>query len=181
MTGDRVTAVKPKGPRLDDAGVQHCMTEALRRMADAGFSPDSDATLLTSRGYLFTEVIAPIQSEHLELAPPDFKPMQVVERPRLKLTKEDRDELSASLNRLYERIEAMAGFMRENCDAVEAATYRGRIHEVLVHVSEAMACVLAAHVEGEPVYDDTEVHRRLVEAANRERAEYPTWKAIDGK
>lgn len=98
-------------------------------------------------GYLFTEVIAPIQSEHLELAPPDFKPMQVVERPRLRLTKEDRDELIASLTRLYERIEAMAGFVRENCDAVEAATYRGRIHEVLVHVSEAMACVLAAHVE----------------------------------
>lgn len=73
--------------------------------------------------------------------------MQVVERPRLRLTKEDRDGLIATLNLLYERIEAMAGFVRENCDAVEAAAYRGRIHEVLVHVSEAMACVLAAHVE----------------------------------
>lgn len=31
---------------------------------------------------------------------------------------------------------------------------------------------------GEPVYDDTEEHRRLVEAANRGRAEYPTWKAM---
>jgi hypothetical protein len=30
----------------------------------------------------------------------------------------------------------------------------------------------------EPVYDDTEEHRRLVEAANRGRAEYPTWKAM---
>lgn len=31
---------------------------------------------------------------------------------------------------------------------------------------------------GEPVYDDTEEHLRLVEAANRGRAEYPTWKAM---
>ncbi|WP_438034395.1 hypothetical protein [Sorangium sp. So ce204] len=30
----------------------------------------------------------------------------------------------------------------------------------------------------EPVYEDTEEHRRLVEAANRGRAEYPTWKAM---
>ncbi|MRG94003.1 hypothetical protein [Polyangium spumosum] len=31
---------------------------------------------------------------------------------------------------------------------------------------------------GEPVYDDTEEHRRLVEASNRGRAEYPTWEAM---
>ena len=31
---------------------------------------------------------------------------------------------------------------------------------------------------GEPVYDDTVEHRRLVEAANRGRAEYPTWQAM---
>ncbi|WP_437485511.1 hypothetical protein WME75_01055 [Sorangium sp. So ce1014] len=31
---------------------------------------------------------------------------------------------------------------------------------------------------GEPVYEDTVEHRRLVEAANRGRAEYPTWKAM---
>ena len=30
----------------------------------------------------------------------------------------------------------------------------------------------------EPFYDDTEEHRRLVEAANRGRAEYPTWNAM---
>jgi hypothetical protein len=30
----------------------------------------------------------------------------------------------------------------------------------------------------EPFYDDTEEHRRLMEAANRGRAEYPTWKAM---
>ncbi|WP_437730877.1 hypothetical protein [Sorangium sp. So ce1335] len=30
----------------------------------------------------------------------------------------------------------------------------------------------------EPFYDDTEEHRRLVEAANRGRAEYPTWKMM---
>ncbi|MDI1475200.1 hypothetical protein [Polyangium sp. y55x31] len=50
LTGDRVTAVKPKGPRLDDAGVQQCMIEALGAMTDAGFSPDSDE--LVSRGGL---------------------------------------------------------------------------------------------------------------------------------
>ena len=30
----------------------------------------------------------------------------------------------------------------------------------------------------EPFYDDTEEHLRLMEAANRGRAEYPTWKAM---
>ncbi|MDI1430812.1 hypothetical protein [Polyangium sorediatum] len=50
MTGDLVTEVKSKGPRLDDASVQQCMREALRRMADAGFSPDPDE--LVSRGGL---------------------------------------------------------------------------------------------------------------------------------
>ena len=30
----------------------------------------------------------------------------------------------------------------------------------------------------EPFYDDTEEHRRLVEAANRGQAQYPTWKAM---
>jgi len=31
---------------------------------------------------------------------------------------------------------------------------------------------------GEPFYDDTEEYRRQVEASNRARAEYPTWKAM---
>ncbi|XXY50135.1 hypothetical protein WME91_03170 [Sorangium sp. So ce269] len=31
---------------------------------------------------------------------------------------------------------------------------------------------------GEPVYEDTEEHGRLVEAANRGRAEYPRWEAM---
>jgi hypothetical protein len=31
---------------------------------------------------------------------------------------------------------------------------------------------------GEPVYEDTEEHRRLIDAANRGRDEYPTWKAL---
>ncbi len=31
---------------------------------------------------------------------------------------------------------------------------------------------------GEPFYEDTEEHLRLVAAANRGRAEYPTWKAM---
>ena len=30
----------------------------------------------------------------------------------------------------------------------------------------------------EPFYDDTEEHLRLIEAANRGRAEYPTWEAM---
>jgi len=98
-------------------------------------------------GHLFTEIIAPIQSEHLDLAPPDFKPMQLVERPRLRLTKENQDDLLATLNRLYGEIKAMADFVLENCDALEAATYRSRINEVLVHVADAMARVLAAHIE----------------------------------
>ncbi|MDI1428198.1 hypothetical protein [Polyangium sorediatum] len=98
-------------------------------------------------GHLFTEIIAPIQSEHPELAPPDFKPMELVERPRMRLTKESQDDLLASLNRLYEQIETMAGFVRENCDKAEAAAYRSRTHEVLAHVAEAMACVLSAHVD----------------------------------
>ena len=34
---------------------------------------------------------------------------------------------------------------------------------------------------GEPFYDDTEEYCRLVEAANRGRAEYPTWKAMIGR
>ncbi|KYF87737.1 hypothetical protein BE17_12145 [Sorangium cellulosum] len=32
--------------------------------------------------------------------------------------------------------------------------------------------------QGEPIYEDTEEHRRLVEAASRGRAEYPTWEAM---
>ncbi len=31
---------------------------------------------------------------------------------------------------------------------------------------------------GEPFYDDTDEYRRLVEASNRGRTEYPTWKAM---
>ncbi|MRG95596.1 hypothetical protein [Polyangium spumosum] len=50
VRGDRVTEVKPKGARLDDTGLERCMIDALRGMADAGFSPDPDE--LTSRGGL---------------------------------------------------------------------------------------------------------------------------------
>jgi hypothetical protein len=40
-------------------------------------------------------------------------------------------------------------------------------------------CFERIHVPpNEPFYGDTEEHRRLVEAANRGRAEYPTWKAM---
>jgi hypothetical protein len=101
-------------------------------------------------GYLFTEIIAPIQSEHLDLAPPDFKPMELIEVPKLRLTKETQDDLLGLLNRLYQQLETMADFVRENCDKVEAAVYRSRINEVLVHVAETMACVLAADVDKRP-------------------------------
>jgi hypothetical protein len=40
-------------------------------------------------------------------------------------------------------------------------------------------CIMRIYVPpNEPVYDDTEEYGRLVEAANRGRAEYPTWKAM---
>jgi hypothetical protein len=48
LTGDRVSDVTPKGPRLDSAGLEQCMMDALRTMADAGYSPDPDE--LISRG-----------------------------------------------------------------------------------------------------------------------------------
>jgi hypothetical protein len=35
--------------------------------------------------------------------------------------------------------------------------------------------------EYDPAYDNTEEHRRLVDAARRARAEYPTWKAMIGR
>jgi len=97
-------------------------------------------------GYLFTEIIAPIQSEHKELAPPDFEPMEPVGLPSLMLAKEMQDELVRLLNDQYTRINAMAEVVRDNCEPLETAIYRGRIHQVLVHVSEAMACVLAARI-----------------------------------
>jgi hypothetical protein len=97
-------------------------------------------------GYLYTEIIAPTQSEHVELAPPGFEAMETSELPRLNHTKEAQDELLEMLNRLYTRIDAMADIVREQCDKVETAIYRSRIYQVLVHVSEAMACVLAARV-----------------------------------
>jgi hypothetical protein len=44
---------------------------------------------------------------------------------------------------------------------------------------QKMLPIAREHVPpGDLAYDDTEEHRRLVEAANRGRAEYPTWKAM---
>ncbi|MDC0744982.1 hypothetical protein [Polyangium mundeleinium] len=40
LRGDRVSEVTPKGPRLDDAGLERCMMAALRTMADAGYTPN---------------------------------------------------------------------------------------------------------------------------------------------
>jgi len=48
LTDNRVSKVRPKGPRLDDAGLERCMLDALRTMADAGYTPNPDE--LISRG-----------------------------------------------------------------------------------------------------------------------------------
>ncbi|TKD00935.1 hypothetical protein [Polyangium fumosum] len=50
LTNNQVSKVTPKGPRLDDAGLEGCMMAALRTMADAGYSPNPDD--LISRGGL---------------------------------------------------------------------------------------------------------------------------------
>ncbi|MDI1447447.1 hypothetical protein [Polyangium sp. 6x1] len=57
LRGDRVSDVAAKGPRLDDAGLEQCMMDALRTMTDAGYSPNPDELisrggLLPSRGFL---------------------------------------------------------------------------------------------------------------------------------
>lgn len=101
-------------------------------------------------GYLYTEIIAPTQSEHKELAPSDFEAMESVESPRLQMTPKMQAELVDILEDLYRRIGSMANVIHDNCDRLETAIYRGRIHQVLVHVSEAMACVLAANIAPRP-------------------------------
>ncbi|MDI1430754.1 hypothetical protein [Polyangium sorediatum] len=50
LTDNQVSKVRPKGPRLDDAGLEQCMMAALRTIADAGYTPNPDA--LISRGGL---------------------------------------------------------------------------------------------------------------------------------
>ncbi len=72
--------------------------------------------------------------------------MGAVEIPGLSLTKETQYELIKVLNEQYEHINAMADVVRDNCDPLETAIYRSRIHQVLVHVSEAIACVLAVRI-----------------------------------
>ncbi|TKD13300.1 hypothetical protein [Polyangium fumosum] len=64
LTDDRVQAVAPKGPRLDDAGLERCMMNALRTMADAGFSTDrtelvSYGSHLPARGVLANVTVLP--------------------------------------------------------------------------------------------------------------------------
>lgn len=72
LKGDRVREVMPKGPRLDDAGLERCMMDALRTMADAGFSPDNESQLI-SRGVLLPArgVLANVSviSQLIRLAP----------------------------------------------------------------------------------------------------------------
>ncbi len=57
-------AVAPKGARLDDAGLERCMMNALRTMADAGFLRDrteviSHGGLLPARGVLANVTVLP--------------------------------------------------------------------------------------------------------------------------
>ncbi|TKD13302.1 hypothetical protein [Polyangium fumosum] len=64
LTDDRVQAVAPKGPRLDDAGLERCMMNALRTMADAGFSTDRTELVsygghLPARGVLANVTVLP--------------------------------------------------------------------------------------------------------------------------
>jgi hypothetical protein len=101
-------------------------------------------------GYLYTELIAPTQSEHTELAASDFEPMESVEPPRLQVTEKMQAELVDILEDLYLRIGSMAELVHDNSDQLETAVYRARIHQVLVHVSEALVCVLSANVGPQP-------------------------------
>ncbi|WP_437544841.1 hypothetical protein WME97_37090 [Sorangium sp. So ce367] len=59
-------------------------------------------------------------------------------------------------------------------------TTRSELLDVVYHFyPRGVRCTDRIYVPpNEPFYDDTEEHRRLVEAANRGRAEYPTWKAM---
>jgi len=64
LTDDRVQAVAPKGPRLDDAGLERCMMNALRTMADAEFSRDRTELIsygghLPARGVLANVTVLP--------------------------------------------------------------------------------------------------------------------------
>lgn len=101
-------------------------------------------------GYLYTEIIAPTQSEHAELAAADFEPMESVQVPRLQISQKMQAELVDILEDLYRRIGSMAELVQGNSDQLETAVYRARIHQVLVHVSEALVCVLSANVAPQP-------------------------------
>ena len=64
LTDDRVQAVVPKGPRLDDAGLERCMMNALRTMAEAEFSTDRTELVsygghLPARGVLANVTVLP--------------------------------------------------------------------------------------------------------------------------
>ncbi|TKD09909.1 hypothetical protein [Polyangium fumosum] len=71
LTDNRVSKVTPKGPRLDDAGLEGCMLDVLRTMADAGYTPNPDELishggLLPSRGLLANVSVI---SQLIRLAP----------------------------------------------------------------------------------------------------------------
>jgi hypothetical protein len=158
-----IRGVQPIGARLESRDMEICMIQALQAITVPRFivekaqselkpnttSGDNRGYCGRIMGYLFTEIVAPIQSEHTELAPPGFESMEAEELPTLKLTKGKQGELLEMLNQIYTHVGGMADIVRERCDNVETALYRGRIHQVLVHVSEAMVCVLAAHIAPE--------------------------------
>jgi len=64
LTDDRVQAVAPKGPRLDDAGLERCMMHALRTMGDAESLRDRTEVIsyggrLPARGVLANVTVLP--------------------------------------------------------------------------------------------------------------------------
>jgi hypothetical protein len=57
---------------------------------------------------------------------------------------------------------------------------RADVHDIIYrHYPRGVHDLARIHVpSGEIFYDDTDEHQRLVQAANRGRAEYPKWKAM---
>lgn len=140
-TAEKILAISTNCTRETNASVQKVMAQC------------DEVTFKSYRKYagrmmgnLFTEIIAPTQTEYPELGPAGFEPMESVNLPQWTLTQELRDELLKHLENWYAQIDGMAQLIHENSTPLETAIYRGRIHQVLMYVSSALACVLAAHV-----------------------------------
>lgn len=140
-TAEKILMISTNCTRETNASVQKVMAQC------------DEATFKSYRkyagkmmGYLFTEIIAPTQTEYPELAPPGFEAMESVDLPQWTLTQELRDELLKHLEHWYAQLGEMVQMIHENSTPLETAIYRGRIHQVLMYVSAALACVIAARV-----------------------------------